>query len=274
MQRGLLLAAALGAACAIPSNPLYFPNLVDHFLPNSSTFQQRYYVNESSFGGPGSPIICIMGGEGGIAPSTGIYYPSVVILAARLRALVIEPEHRFFGESVPTGAYSTANLGLLTAEQALADAAALITATRQARGCSGQAGQPLCPVITVGGSYPGWLAAMMRMRYPAVVDFAYSGSSPMLFYSQKVPQYAYYQRVTESAERASPGCPAAVRAMLASTLAVATKAQVAAQLNLCTPLPAYIAQGDDTVMRDEVSMVVSYTCELCCWECRSFSSPP
>ena len=45
---------------------------------------------DTHFKGPGSPIICIVGGEGGIAPSTGIFYPWVSPLPAflfeRLRA--------------------------------------------------------------------------------------------------------------------------------------------------------------------------------------------
>ena len=42
-------------------------------------------------------------------------------------------------------------------------------------------------MITFGGSYPGWMSAMMRLRYPAVVDAAYAASAPMRFYAQQVP---------------------------------------------------------------------------------------
>jgi hypothetical protein len=149
----------------IPSPAHNFTQLVDHFSADPRTYSQRYYVNASNFGGPGHPIICIMGGEGAIEPTTGFFYPYVAsVLAARLGALVIEPEHRFFGASVPVAPYDTANLSLLTAQQALADAAAFIEAQREEFGCSGQDGTPRCPVITVGGSYPGWLSAMMRLR--------------------------------------------------------------------------------------------------------------
>ena len=259
MLSPFLAAAALlllGSARAIPADPLFFPQRVDHFASTEATFLQRYYLNESSFGGPGKPIICILGGEGAIEPSTGIFYPSIVLLAQRLGALIIEPEHRFFGASVPEPPYDTARLQLLTAEQALADAAAFISAMQEKYACSGLRGQPRCPVITVGGSYPGWLSAMMRLRYPALVDMAYSGSSPMRFYSQQTDQYAYYQKVTESAEAAVPGCPAAVRSMLASTLVGASKAAMVAKLNLCSPLPAYLEAGDAELLLEELSMVV------------------
>ena len=41
-------------------------------------------------------------------------------------------------------------------------------------------------MLVLGGSYPGFLAAMMRMRYPAVVDMAYASSAPLRFYSQEL----------------------------------------------------------------------------------------
>ena len=54
-----------------------------------------------------------------------------------------------------------------------------------------------CPVVTIGGSYPGWLSAMMRLRYPGVVDMAYSASAPMYFYTQEVDEHAYYELITQ-----------------------------------------------------------------------------
>jgi hypothetical protein len=152
-------------AVAVPSPPLYFPSqLVDHFSTNNAVFSQRYYENFTSFAGPGSPIFVIMGGEGGIEPSTGIFYPYVIELAAAMGAGIIEPEHRFYGESQPAPPYDTHRLQLLTPQQALEDAATLIGFIRESRGCSGEGTTPRCPVVTFGGSYPGWLSAMMRLR--------------------------------------------------------------------------------------------------------------
>jgi pimeloyl-ACP methyl ester carboxylesterase len=250
----------LSISLALPSPPFYFTQRVDHYSINNATFQQRWYQNDTSFSGPGALIICIMGGEEAIDPSKGILYPSIVVLAARVGALIIEPEHRFFGASLPVPPpYSTEHLALLTPYQSLADAAALITATREARNCTGRGGQPRCPVLTVGGSYPGWQAAMMRLRYPAVVDFGYSASPAMRFYAQNVSQYDYYRVVTESAAFASPTCPAAVRSMLARTLALADKATMQSKLNLCAPLPAYLLAGDAALLKDELHMVFSYS---------------
>jgi pimeloyl-ACP methyl ester carboxylesterase len=183
----LLLGALLlcrNPASAIPADPHFFEQKVDHFSADSRTYQQRYYINDTAFSGPGSPIFVIMGGEGGIEPSTGIFYPSIVLLAQRLGGFVIEPEHRFYGASQPLPPYSTQSLQLLNPAQALADAAALLTSLRQRLKCSGLNGEPRCPAVSVGGSYPGFLAAMMRIRYPNVVDMAYAASAPLRFYSQ------------------------------------------------------------------------------------------
>lgn len=245
-------------AVGVPAPPQYWNQSVDHFSINSATFVQRFYENATSFGGAGSPIICILGGEGGISPSTGIFYPSIILLAARLGALIIEPEHRFYGASLPVSPYDTQQMALLTPQQALADAAAFIQYRQRAYGCSGENGQPRCPVVTVGGSYPGFLSAMMRLRYPAVVDIAYAASAPMGFYSQAVAQGAYYALVTASAEKAVAGCAAATRSMLAQTLAsAASMGAIVAGANLCDPIPSYI----DTLelLMQEVSMVVMYT---------------
>lgn len=257
----LLHVLFLSVASSLPSPSFNFTQRVDHFSSDQRTWTQRWYANDTSFGGPGSPIICIMGGEEALPPSKGILYPSLVVLAARLGALIIEPEARFFGASQPLSPqpYNTSHLSLLTPQQSLADSAALIEATREARNCTGRNGQPRCPVITAGGSYPGWQALAVRIRYPAVVDMAYSASPALGFYNQAVDPFAYYGRVTDTVARASPQCPDAVRAMLAATLATADKATMIMRLNLCAPLPDYIAAGDATLLRDELAMVFQYS---------------
>ena len=72
-----------------------------------------------------------------------------------------------------------------------------------------------CPVIAVGGSYPGFLAAMLRFLYPDVVDIGYGSSAPLKLYSHEVDQWGYYDIVTEASDRASPGCAAAAKQTLA-----------------------------------------------------------
>eukprot|EP01126_Amoeba_proteus_P027853 TRINITY_DN2756_c0_g1_i20.p1 TRINITY_DN2756_c0_g1~~TRINITY_DN2756_c0_g1_i20.p1 ORF type:complete len:332 (+),score=49.04 TRINITY_DN2756_c0_g1_i20:645-1640(+) len=245
----------LGTNYAVPTAPSYYPDqLVDHFSSSTSTFTQRYYKNDTYFT-PNSPIFVIMGGEGAIPPSTGIFYPWVLVLAQRFGALVVEPEHRFYGTSQPYPTYSINDLSLLTPQQALADTARFILWIKE------QYKSPESLVLTIGGSYPGFLSAMMRLRYPAVVDFAYAASAPLLFWSGQVSsQYAYYQVVSRSAELSSTGCLADVRDMLTETLESSVdKNDVIKGLNLCLPLPDYLEKGDLELMVDEILMVVMYT---------------
>lgn len=72
---------------------------------------------------------------------------------------------------------------------------------------------------------------------------------------------AYYAVITRSAERAVPGCAAAVRFMLAATIASASSspfqsvADAAQQLNVCAPLPSYVASDLSLFLR-ELNMAV------------------
>ena len=183
----IFMLSLCASVAAIPSAPLYYKDqLVDHFAASDAKYSQRYYQDASKFKGPGHPILLIVGGEGAIPPEVGLFYPYVVdVLAPSMGALVIEPEHRFYGESTP----DASRLELLTPQQALADTARLVRATQASRNCSlSRQSRSYCPVFSIGGSYPGFLSAMLRLRYPAVFDGAYAASAPMLIYAQQVDQ--------------------------------------------------------------------------------------
>ena len=288
----------------IPSEPLFFPNqIVDHLSQNnhneytgttattntrtSDTFSkwtQRYYASSTHFRGPGNPIFLIMGGEGAIEPSTGLYYPFIVNhLAKDFGAYVIQPEHRFYGASQPlpideiefTPEYANMTKRLMTTEQALWDAVRLVRHTQGLLGCTlDRNSTSYCPVITVGGSYPGFLSAMMRLRHPDVVDMAYAASAPMKFYSQEVNQTDYYNHITKVAEKSSLGCSGAVRSTLVDGLGplfrniktMGNVHELADMLGICpNTVPMYITNGDASIdvirktFYDELMMVVGYT---------------
>ena len=64
-------------------------------------------------------------------------------MLAKASALVIQPEHRYYGTSPPFGeaaSFTNENLQLATPQQALADTATFITGIRAARNCSIRAG--------------------------------------------------------------------------------------------------------------------------------------
>ena len=266
-------------AAGIPKNATYFQQPVDHLSQSkkftNKSWKQRYYTEFKYFQGPGKPIFLIFGGESNIEPSTGIVYPFVVQLAQTFGGAVIQPEHRFYGESQPISSEEIEKarkageedprVHLLTSEQALMDANELIRHFQTALGCSkDRFSNAYCPVITVGGSYPGFLSAMARLRFPHVVDMAYAGSAPMYFYAQQVPDTAYYDHITKVADKAYPFCSNAVQKTLDSLAKEVHSEQEWPhnvpynELGLCSDsIPPYIE--DTETFLQELFMMVGYT---------------
>ncbi|KAL0461883.1 UNVERIFIED_CONTAM: Lysosomal Pro-X carboxypeptidase [Sesamum latifolium] len=175
----------------------YFDQNLDHFsFSDLPTFRQRYLINTAYWAGPDKlgPIFLYCGNEGDIewfAANTGFVWE----LAPRFRAMIIFPEHRYYGESMPYGSWEEAyknasTLAHLTAEQALADFAVLITELK--RNLSAQA----CPVVLFGGSYGGMLAMWMRLKYPHIAIGALASSAPVLQFEDIVPPETFYDIVS------------------------------------------------------------------------------
>lgn len=289
----------------IPTKPNYYAKqLIDHISTTTTTttiengtswkesnnnnnnkkkkkvhWKQRYYINQDHFGGPGYPIFLILGGEGAIPPATGIFYPIVVdVYAKEFKALVLQPEHRFYGKSFPISQKEIRQsqrknkidprIHLLTPEQALYDAVRLTHFIQDSYNCSSdrQNHYSYCPVISIGGSYPGFLSAMARLRFPQTIDMAYAASAPMKFYAQQVDPSAYYNHITQVAERAVPGCASAVQQTLqhfqshleplSSPLDLVRASLL---LGVCPgTLPDYVTQNS-TFFINEFVMIMAYT---------------
>ncbi|XP_027178945.1 lysosomal Pro-X carboxypeptidase-like [Coffea eugenioides] len=185
----------------------YFEQRLDHFsFADLPSFRQKYLINTQHWLGPSrlGPILFYCGNEGNIewfAANTGFVWE----IAPRFGAMIIFPEHRYYGESMPYGsreiAYKNAStLSYLTAEQALADYAVFITELK--RNLSAQA----CPVVLFGGSYGGMLAAWMRLKYPHIAIGALASSAPVLQFEDIVPPETYYDIVSNDFRRESISC--------------------------------------------------------------------
>ena len=128
-------------------------------------------------------------------------YPFVTRrLAPHFRAAVIQIKHRFYGPHRPIiGREATVPelLGLLTPQQAMADMVRLGRAFGRELGCPGDRTSPdYCPVVTVGGSYPGVLSALLRLAHPDFVDIGYAASAPLKTHAQTIDQNVYYEIVS------------------------------------------------------------------------------
>lgn len=186
----------------------WFTQLTDHFTwANQDTFKQRYLVNKDHWCGKNCPILFYAGNEGDIemfTNNTGWMWEN----AASLHALLIFAEHRFYGKSMPypvnptkISPDSTKTLGYLSSEQALADYARLIYEIRNSLYDA-----KYSPVIAIGGSYGGMLAAWMRMKYPNSVQGALAGSAPILQFPGEYDCSQFNKIVTKDFENYNKNC--------------------------------------------------------------------
>ena len=233
------------AMCALALLPPQFPPYyetkyhtqpTDHFNAlNADSFQQRYLINSTWWGGVSSPLLFYTGAEGSGVDTIFSHSGYLLTLARSLKALVIFAEMRFFGESMPfneTGSFerTPTKLGLLSVEQAIADYAALIAALKV------EYHTPDSAVIAVGGSLAGSLSFWLRSKYPSLVDMALASSAPILGYPNLTDPFGWYRVATTTYETQSPGCPANVRRIFSELLASSAPA-VSRAFNTCTPVP-------------------------------------
>ncbi|XP_031570369.1 lysosomal Pro-X carboxypeptidase-like [Actinia tenebrosa] len=176
----------------------YYEQKLDHFnFEKNETFQQRYLVNRKQWK-TGGPIFFYTGNEGDItwfANNTGFMWDN----AEEFGAMLVFGEHRYYGETLPFGKKSYESpkyLGYLTSEQALADFAILIRHIKVTF-----PGAKNSPVIAMGGSYGGMLAAWLRMKYPNVVIGSLAASAPILQFQGLTPCEDFYRIVTDDFNR-------------------------------------------------------------------------
>ncbi|XP_059429035.1 uncharacterized protein LOC132162833 [Corylus avellana] len=187
----------------------YHAQPLDHFnhRPDSyTTFQQRYLINLNYWGGADSnaPIFAYLGAE----ESLDVDLPIIGFLsdnALQFKALQLYIEHRFYGKSIPFGSMKEAlknesTRGYFNSARALADYAAVLLHVKQNLSAENS------PVIVIGGSYGGMLAAWFRLKYPHVVLGSLASSAPILYFDEIIPQDGYYSIVTKDFKETSQSC--------------------------------------------------------------------
>jgi hypothetical protein len=166
-----------------------FTQQLDHFKnssssrSNGSTFKQVYWVCDDAW--PKSKaaqrevghIIFFLGNE---SPLGVPRQPIVFENARRMHALVVELEHRYYGESMPFapkeegGMLETWQYQWLTVQQVIHDSVTVLEAVRSEMGVPREV-----PVVVIGGSYGGMLATWHRITQPQAFDAAIAASAPI-----------------------------------------------------------------------------------------------
>ncbi|KAG9348403.1 hypothetical protein JZ751_002138 [Albula glossodonta] len=216
----------------------YFEQEIDHFgFFVNGTFKQRYLLADQYWHQGSGPVLFYTGNEGDITwfcNNTGFMWDA----AEELGAMLVFAEHRYYGESLPFGkdSYSDAkHLNYLTSEQALADFAVLIKGLK-----STIPGAQNSPVIAIGGSYGGMLAAWMRMKYPHVVIGALAASAPIWQFTDLVPCGTFYKIVTEDFHGSGLGCSDSIRRSWKAVDNMSSTAEglewLSSNFSLCAPL--------------------------------------
>ncbi|XP_070800156.1 lysosomal Pro-X carboxypeptidase [Pituophis catenifer annectens] len=216
----------------------YIAQKIDHFgFAEDRTFKQRYLIADQHWKKDAGSILFYTGNEGDIAwfaNNTGFMWN----VAEELDAILVFAEHRYYGESLPFGnkSYTDAkHLNYLTSQQALADFAVLIQHLKNTI-----PGTQNTPVIAIGGSYGGMLAAWFRMKYPHVVIGALAASAPIWQFDSLVPCGSFHKIVTEDFKKSGVGCSESIRNSWAAIKRIADTEKglqwLSHTFRLCSPL--------------------------------------
>eukprot|EP00613_Pedinella_sp_CCMP2098_P034599 CAMPEP_0171724882 /NCGR_PEP_ID=MMETSP0991-20121206/24643_1 /TAXON_ID=483369 /ORGANISM="non described non described, Strain CCMP2098" /LENGTH=504 /DNA_ID=CAMNT_0012317875 /DNA_START=26 /DNA_END=1540 /DNA_ORIENTATION=+ len=231
---------------------IWFTSKLDHYDRQiSANWQQRSFQNSTFFNGSGPVFLCV-GGEGPALDASvlisSVHCNDMVELAPKVGALMLAVEHRYYGESMPTGReLTTQKLRWLSSQQALGDLAGF-----HSQVVANYSLTETNKWVAFGGSYPGMMAGFFRLKFPHLVHAAVSSSSP---WQAKLDMQVYQDLVGDSLAVASVGGSEACKntvvdghaAIGAMILTNEGRASLAKAFNFCDPdsaLPTEAIAGE------------------------------
>jgi len=215
---------------SVQYDAMWYEQKLDHFdIMNSPTWNQRYWANLDHYV-EGGPAMIMIGGEAEASPGW-LNYGLWSTLAEESNAAMFLLEHRFYGQSQPTGDMAIENMRFLSSRQALEDLSTFMTSMNMAYNISG-------PWVSYGGSYPGSLSAWLKLKYPHLVKGAVSSSGPL---HAQLDFQEYLGVVHSALDTTGPECMNAISEAIYEIEAIPTEDEAAwsdlsAQFQTCRPI--------------------------------------
>ncbi|GAM87662.1 hypothetical protein ANO11243_056890 [Dothideomycetidae sp. 11243] len=155
-----------------PTDPSYEPH-------SKASFKLRYWFDATSFK-PGGPVIVFLAGETeGTNRLPSLQNGIIAQLTQATAGIGVVLEHRYYGKSIPTPDFSTANLRFLTTQQAMADAVYFAQSIVFPGLEKHNLTSLTTPYISYGRSYSGAQSAFLRVKYPDTFWGSIASSSPV-----------------------------------------------------------------------------------------------
>lgn len=192
----------------------------DHFgFGNTNTFQQRYLLHEIV----GARCLLMYPGNEADIENFAFAAGFVWKLGVQLGCSVVFAEHRGYGTSLLPGGWEQ-----LSSQQALADFAELGSALRSRRG--------QVPLVVIGGSYGGMLAAWLRTKFPHLFAAAVASSAPVAAFTGGRPVGGFYDVVARVFAPCAADMQAAFRMLIQLGTSPAGCAVLSQTFDTCQPL--------------------------------------
>lgn len=175
------------------SDHYYNGQTLDHFNPRDTrTLSQRYTICQQYAGGDDFPIFLYIGGEGAVGEGNTLLDNTIGDLTKKFKGTFVALEHRYYGLSCPRTfpEASPETLSYLSSKQAIEDMKQFLDYLQNASpSVLDQYSDPALSlkwslanskIIVAGGSYPGNLAAWLKLSYNEFISGALSFSGPLL----------------------------------------------------------------------------------------------
>lgn len=207
-------------ANAPPAEGILLP--LNHSDPKSKKFCNRFWVKDRFYKNGGPVFLYHVGESNGDdslsfvssgKDTTDENLSFFEMLLKNFNGMGIVMEHRYYGKSIPEGVNiqnrSDVDFQWHTTDLALKDVD--VFAWSFSRKTYPKLTPKDTPWISVGGSYPGIMAALMRQLYPQTIFAAYASSAPV---QASIGMPGYYEQVWQGMNASNPACAADISAAI------------------------------------------------------------